>query len=761
MKNPAPARSAIAVLFSALFAALSPTATVAQEIGRAAGESARPKVALVLSGGSAFGMAHVGVIQVLEEAGIPIDMVMGTSMGSIVAGLYAAGYSPARMKDIVTRMEWNSVFNDGQATAEDRYECEKRAGYAAQIAFDPSGFVIGEGIFTGQNILTLFSLLTLHTLHLHDFDSFPVPYRAVAADIWNGEKIVFSKGSLAEAMRSSMSIPGVFKPYAVDGHHVVDGGIVDNMPTGLARDMGADIVIAVESRGAGPKSPESLDSLLTIAGHTLGLFIEQNMAPSREKADLLIVPDLSMYTTASYGEAAGIVAQGEKGGRAAWAAIEGLAEKIGKTRPLVRPDDQPNRKAMREPPLISSIRISGGNEEQDEYAARQFSAFIGSVPDREALGRTVSAVSAHGEFGLVKIGLSPNPDGSAELIITLVPAEIDRNALLLNCDVGAVLSLNSSVGTALSAGVLFRGWTTKNSAAFFKASLASGFGLYGEFFQPFGPFFAMPWLRFKLDYDEWIIDDLKLSPLYRSYGGGLWLGAALGGHCDFRIGASFEIAKDGSRSLTPADEKLAVLRSSFHWDNRSSVVFPEHGFSLLIYGGLADPAIGSQIGYAQVEIDFEAVFSLGANLNLGVTAFAGTDFAGFIPGAAAVDSSRYFRLARQGMFYGLNGNETQGKGDSVAGIGLELRKKIGLLNPVLGGDVFLVANASLGTADWYGESLVDFLPLRYSATFGLGLRLGDELGVFGGAGVVGLSGKIRPAVTLMIGSFEDKPEDRR
>ena len=140
-----------------------------------------PKIALVLSGGSAFGIAHVGVIKVLEASGIPIDMVLGTSMGSIVGGLYAAGYSPEEMERIVTTQDWQTVFMDRKNSPRDGYDQDKRRRYALALGFDKNGISLGAGLLEGQNVLSLFTELTLHVLGTRNFDDFPVPYRSVAA----------------------------------------------------------------------------------------------------------------------------------------------------------------------------------------------------------------------------------------------------------------------------------------------------------------------------------------------------------------------------------------------------------------------------------------------------------------------------------------------------------------------------------------------------------------------------------------------------
>jgi len=185
----------------------------------------KPRVAVVLSGGSALGLAHVGVLQVIERAGIPIDMILGTSMGSIVGGLYAAGYTPEQLESIVTKIDWTTVFSERRDSPGDRYDWLKRERFPLRIGFDRNGISLGAGLLEGQNVLSLFTELTLHDLAVRDFDKLPVPYRAVAADLLSGEKVVISHGSLADAMRASMSIPGIFRPYEIDGRTVVDGGL--------------------------------------------------------------------------------------------------------------------------------------------------------------------------------------------------------------------------------------------------------------------------------------------------------------------------------------------------------------------------------------------------------------------------------------------------------------------------------------------------------------------------------------------------------
>ncbi len=726
---------------------------------------ATPRVALVLSGGSAFGMAHAGVIAVLEEAGIPIDMIMGTSMGAIVSGLYAAGYSPGELERIVTDMDWNSIFVDTKTTPADQYERAKRAGYAGRIGFGRGGLAIGAGLFSGQNVLSFFTELTLHSLVERDFDLLPVPWRAVAADIRTGEKIVFRNGSIAEAMRSSMSIPGVFRPYPTGGHTLIDGGIVDNMPVGIARDMGADIVIAVESRSPDPKEGHSLGDPLSIAGQTFNLFIQQNMRPSRRDADLLIVPDLTGYSIASYSEAAGIIERGVQAGRNALPALDAIVGRLARAGRLVRPERQSNRRAFRDPPRISALRVEGGGDEDRRLVESLFDPFVGSVPDRRAVRLAVDAVYSTGAYEFVVLDLEPLQDGSAAVVVRLVPASPPHNMVLLNYDFGGTVSASSTTFSALSAGVLFRGITNRDSALFVKAGMGSGVRAYAEFFQPVGKLYAMPWVRYGLEYDETTLDadEVRIGTLYRHWGGGLWLGSTLGPHSDMRIGAAVESVRDSS-SVPPANRLLGTLRFRAVTDTRSATVFPDRGHALSAGLVLSAPSVlGSDFSFVQTEIDVEAAIPAIQGVTIGLAGFAGTDFAGLVAGAHPVDGSRYQTLPRQGMFYGTNPTSTRVSGSSVFGAGIEIRRRSGRLNAVLGGDLYLLANTSVGTAYRPGVPDDGFLPLRWTATIGAGARLSPDLGLLAGIGLVGTEadGSVHPALTILFGSFEDRMEDRR
>jgi NTE family protein len=258
----------------------------------------RPKIGLVLSGGGARGAAHIGVLEVLEEMHIPIDCIVGTSMGSIVGGLYASGMSPAEINEALATIDWEDAFNDN-IPREDRSFRRKRDDDLYLIKHKPG---IGDdgkiklptGFLQGQKIDLIFKELTLPVSDIKNFDQLNIPFRAVATDITTGEMVVFSSGDLAKSMRASMSIPGIFAPMEMDGRLLVDGGVSNNLPVDVARDMGAEIVIVVDI-STPLKKREELTSALSITAQLTGILTRRNteaqIATLSDK-DILIVPPL-------------------------------------------------------------------------------------------------------------------------------------------------------------------------------------------------------------------------------------------------------------------------------------------------------------------------------------------------------------------------------------------------------------------------------------------------------------------------------------
>jgi NTE family protein len=760
-----PAFAALLLCAAIPFAAASP----------AAGQ-AGPRVALVLSGGSALGIAHVGVIRELENAGIPIDMVLGTSMGSLVGGLYAAGYSPDRMESFVAGIDWNEMFSERRESPGDRYDHLKRERFPFALGFDKGGLHIGQGLLRGQNVLALLTEMTLHVLAVRDFDELPVPYRAVAADILTGEKVVFSSGSIAQAMRASMSIPGIFRPYEAQGHLLVDGGIVDNMPVDEARAMGADIVIAVESRAHIARESGQLKSGIAITNQTMGLFIEENMVPARAGADLLIAPDLAGFNTASYAEAEALVRRGELAARAMGTEITALASRIASSRSLVAPQDQANRRAMRAPPILARVQVEAPTPADEALARAAFASQLGQRLVPSSVKASIDGLFGTGAYDLATFDLEPEAAGrdGAIGVVRLLAAAPARNELLLGLGFRGLYSAFSSSEVSIMPALYLGEPSGADSALFVEAGLGARTRAYAEYFQPLGRFYLLPYLKYESTYDSYPIrEGLGLRAFYRSAGGGAWLGLGLGRRADLEAGWSFEAirsseisdpAASGSGATALTDSSTGALNLAFRADDRPMIVFPERGAWAMAKARWADPAFLGDSSFVSGRLELGGAIPLSKLWTLGLSIVAASDLCGLVPGASPIPPDRRFSLRAPGMFYGLEPRPERESGDHALGAGLELRFRLGRLNPLLGGDIFALANLSVGAARVEGDPDNGFLPLRWNPSFGAGARLSRGFGALLSLGLVmdgNLIAPVRPALGLELGSLSDYLEDLR
>src|SRR5688572_4972346 len=277
-----------------------------------------PRIALVPSGGAAKGFAHVGVLKVLEEMRVPVHLVTATSMGSIMGGLYASGLPPDEIEEIMATVDWAGLFRDIPPREDLDYrrkEDDARYLFDQGLGFRFNGkIILPSGALVGQKIVLLFRRHTLHTSGIEDFDEFPIPYRAVAADIETGEPFVIDHGDLARAMRASMSIPGAFAPVEIDGHLLVDGGVADNMPVDLARSLGADVVIAVDVSSP-MRTRDQLGNVFGIVGQLTSMLSRLNVEEQIPRADVLLVPELGELDGGDYTKAREFVAVGEAAAR--------------------------------------------------------------------------------------------------------------------------------------------------------------------------------------------------------------------------------------------------------------------------------------------------------------------------------------------------------------------------------------------------------------------------------------------------------------
>jgi NTE family protein len=316
----------------------------------------RPKIGLVLSGGGAKGLADIGVLKVLEEAGIIPDYITGTSMGSIVGGLYAIGYSADEISRLNHSINWSKILSDNitlKNVALDEKHDYKR--YLIELPIRGKKVMLPSGLLEGQNLSLLLSGLTWRTVGIDSFDKFSYPYRCAGTEIINGEIIDFDSGDLATAMRASMAIPSVFTPVVFDTNKVVvDGGVIRNFPVDEAINMGADIVIGVYTGFKDRITADDLNTMDKILSRSTASYGIYDTREQSKKVNILITPDLSAYTSAEFNKSAEIEKAGEVAAQQQYNALKALADSMKKFNDYAKPRPLPEVDSI----FITRVRVN-------------------------------------------------------------------------------------------------------------------------------------------------------------------------------------------------------------------------------------------------------------------------------------------------------------------------------------------------------------------------------------------------------------------
>lgn len=292
------------------------------------GNEKRPKIGVVLSGGGAKGFAHIGALKVLVEAGVPIDYIGGTSMGGIMGGLFALGYSPDSLEKLVLSQNWMAVLSDEISRRElSIKEKEQDEKYFFTLPIRDKKIQLPAGLVAGQSVFNIFSYYASPGANYTSFREFPIPFLCIAADIETGESVILDKGHLPEAMRATMAIPTVFSPIELDGKLLVDGGLVNNYPVQEVLDMGADFIIGIDVQSK-LATKEELNSFVKILDQSTSFLRKPLYQKGLELTNLYIKPELSGFGVSSFTSADTIIKLGEIAARQMLPEIQKLLEEL-------------------------------------------------------------------------------------------------------------------------------------------------------------------------------------------------------------------------------------------------------------------------------------------------------------------------------------------------------------------------------------------------------------------------------------------------
>ena len=437
-----------------------------------ANAQSRKKVGVVLSGGGAKGVAHIGALKVIEEAGIPIDIVVGTSMGSIVGGLYSIGYSPHQLDSMVRKQDWTFLLTDRtmrrQKTFLEKVGSEK---YVISLPFKKrSEARMPDGIVRGQNLNNLFTDLTIGYHDSIDFNKLPIPFACVAVDLMEGKEVVFHDGQLIEAMRSSMAIPAAFTPVRRDSMVLVDGGLLNNFPVDVALAMGAEYIIGVDVQ-SGPEEKEKLVTLVDMVNKLTDMTGKEKYAQNIENTDVYIKVNVKGFNAASFDAVSldTLTMRGEEAARMAWDKLIASKENIGVSEKFTPEQHGPYMLLSdNNPVLIRRISFQGVSKNDAQKLMEKSKLYENSYATMSTLKKAVDNLYSLQAYSNIHYNLM-EADGGYDLEFTLednTPNHVNLGVRFDTEEIAAVqVGLAYQLKTPIPTKIAVRGRLGKRASA--------------------------------------------------------------------------------------------------------------------------------------------------------------------------------------------------------------------------------------------------------------------------------------------------------
>ncbi|KII35867.1 patatin-like phospholipase family protein [Pseudomonas fluorescens] len=613
-----------------------------------ASEAPRPKVGLVLSGGAARGLAHIGVLKALEEQGIKIDAIAGTSMGAVVGGLYASGYKIDELEKLALNIDWQAALSDAPPREDvpfRRKQDDRDFLVKQKLSFRDDGSLgLPLGVIQGQNLSLLLESLLAHTSDTRDFDKLPIPFRAVATDISNGEKVVFRKGHLPQVIRASMSIPAVFAPVELDGRLLVDGGMTDNIPLDVAREMGVDVAIVVDI-GTPLRNRKQLTTVVDVLNQSITLMTRSNseeQLAALKSSDVLIQPALAAFGVTDFGKAQDMIEAGYRATRI-------LDARLAVLKPKESQDAELN--AARSPgqrtPIITGIRVENDSKVDDDVIRYYIRQHIGEPLDLARLHSDMGTLYGLDYFEQVQYRVVHKGQDH-----TLVISARGKRSGTDYLRVGLNLSDDMRGDSAFNLGASYRinGINRLGAEWLTRAQIGDKQELYTEFYQPLdvgSRYFVAPYAAFEAQNVDAVLDNDPIAQ-YRveRYGFGLNFGRQIGNNGEVRFGVGEAWGKAdvriGDQDLPSENFNEGFYTLKYSYDSLDNVYFPHEGKDVSLTLMQFEPGLGSDTRYRQWEFKLDKAMSRGPD-----TLILGGRYGRTLDDANVVTSSFLLGGARQ------------------------------------------------------------------------------------------------------------------
>jgi NTE family protein len=608
-------------------AALLLTTAVAQAAPSDSRSSDSPRIALALSGGGARGIAHVGVLKVLEELRVPVHCVVGTSMGAIVGGTFAAGRSSQEMEAIVLAADWTEIFRDTPPRRERavrRKIDDFKPLFGFEVGLRDGSVALPKGVIAGVSIESFFREMVQPAAEISDFDKLPVPYRAIATDLETGAAVVLGSGSVAQAMRASMSVPGGMAPVEIDGRLLVDGGLADNLPIDQARRLCGDVVIAVNI-----STPPLRRDQITSAGSVtaqminfIGLQTVKDQLKSLTPKDVLVAPDLGDISSSNFDRSRDAIRIGEEATRA-------MAPQLQRySLPADQYAAQRRRQLAAAPPYfeVDEIRIEGLDRTNPAVVETLVESAPGQPLTEAKVATDLRRIFGTGDYEAISYRVTGGAEGPRAMLIEPVEKSWGPDYLRF----GLALASDFAGDNQFNVRAQYRRtWLNSLGAEWVNEVQVGQHAFFStEWYQPLnvaGQWFVAPSFDAGVRTRGVFIDQDKVAD-YRTtvIEGGIDGGARLGTWGELRVGfvrSNVHARVDTGSTLLPSvRETTAGLRAALFIDQTDQAWFPREGYGAVGTAYRATTGLGSDLTYSRVELAGRVAKSWGPHtLNLAVS----------------------------------------------------------------------------------------------------------------------------------------------
>jgi NTE family protein len=588
----------------------------------------RPRIGLVLEGGGALGLAHIGVIQWLEEHRVPVRYVSGTSMGALIGGVYATGHSPDEIRKIISGIKWDEVLRGATPYKDLSFRRKEDAQeYPNSLEFGlRHGIQFPEGFNSGQQVGLILDQIALPYSEVKNFNDFPISFGCVSTDLASGKQEIFRTGSLALALRSTMSLPGIFTPVRHGEHIFADGALLDNLPVDVAQDMGADLTVAVhlQVKALDPKDPLST---FTVLGRSLSVVIAANELRSMEQADVLISVPLGDFSSFDYAKADEMIKLG-------YAAAEGKASVLSafslneeEWGEYVAHRNSRKRTAL---PTPQFVEVPGATPDIAQLIQKSLQSTIGQPLDAQTLDTQLNILTGLGRFSSLGYEMVEK-DGEQGVSINAVEKSYAPPVVrpLISVDGSDYDNPRFNVGARITfydVGAFGREW--RNDVI-----LGSEYGIASEYFVPFKKgsrwFIAPRAFADNAPFDAYSEDKLIAEYRDRQIGGAVDVGYEFGRDAELRIGYQIEDQKFtpriGDPNLVPTIQgRAGFTRVQYILDRDDDAVIPRSGYDFQIDGEWHDAQPGSTGAFPSLQASASYYKRLDKPSSLFFNASAGT-----------------------------------------------------------------------------------------------------------------------------------------